>query len=202
MRVNEDRQTPAALARRAQIIDSAIVAIAELGYARASFGRIAEHAGISSTRLISYHFDDKHELMRAVAQAVLARAAEYMVPRIEAADGRREALAEYIRANLAFIEEHPAHIRALIEIASNARTDDGTPLLAAEGEDPAVLLLAAEFRAGQQAGEFRTFDPLVMARTVRAAIDASAGRAENAPAYADELVTLFDLATRPRPEES
>lgn len=201
MRVNEERHTPAAQARRAQIIDSAIAAIAELGYARASFGRIAEHAGISSTRLISYHFDDKHELMRAVAQTVLARAAEQMVPRIEAASGRREALAEYIRANLAFIEEHPAQIRALIEIASNARTDDGAPLLAASGEDPAILLLATEFRAGQEAGEFRAFDPLVMARTVRAAIDASADRIAAAPsdarAYAAELVTLFDLATRP-----
>jgi TetR/AcrR family fatty acid metabolism transcriptional regulator len=36
-------------ARRAQIVQAAIETIAEVGYARASYARIAEHAGLSST---------------------------------------------------------------------------------------------------------------------------------------------------------
>jgi hypothetical protein len=54
-----------ATARRAQIIAATIETIAELGYGQASFGRIAERAGLSSTRLISYHFADKQELLLA-----------------------------------------------------------------------------------------------------------------------------------------
>ncbi|TDD47082.1 TetR family transcriptional regulator [Nonomuraea terrae] len=46
-------------ARRAQIVGATIATIAELGYHQASFARIAERANLSSTRLISYHFDHK-----------------------------------------------------------------------------------------------------------------------------------------------
>ena len=38
---------------------SAITTIAELGYASASFARIAKRAGLSSTGLISYHFANR-----------------------------------------------------------------------------------------------------------------------------------------------
>src|SRR5690242_13476767 len=117
MQVKSGDRSPAAAARRDQIIASAISVIAEVGYARASFSQIAKRAGISSTRLISYHFDDRNELMSAVAEAVLRRAGEYMRPRIAAATGHRTVLAAYIQANLAFIREHPESVRAVMEIA-------------------------------------------------------------------------------------
>ena len=43
-------------ARRAQIVQAAIETIAEAGFRHATFARIAERAGLSSTGLISYHF--------------------------------------------------------------------------------------------------------------------------------------------------
>jgi hypothetical protein len=58
-----------------------------------------------------------------------------------------------------------------MEIAANARTDDGTPLVRTEDVDDAVSRLTTLFREGQEAREFRSFDPVVMAVTVRAAID-------------------------------
>ncbi|MEP7024912.1 MAG: TetR family transcriptional regulator, partial [Actinomycetota bacterium] len=45
-----------AMARRSQIVTATIDVIAEVGFGQASFARIAERAGLSSTRLISYHF--------------------------------------------------------------------------------------------------------------------------------------------------
>src|ERR1700754_594774 len=123
MQVNN---TVTAGARRAQIITAAIDTIAELGYGNASFARIAKRAGISSTRLISYHFDDKAELVRAVVGAVLAEAADYMGKRLRAGGTRPELLATYIESSLEFIAEHPTAIRAVNEIAANARADDGT----------------------------------------------------------------------------
>jgi AcrR family transcriptional regulator len=195
MRVNDSVTTGA---RRAQIVTAAIDTIAELGYGNASFARIAKRAGISSTRLISYHFDDKAELVRAVVGAVLAEAAESMGKRLRTAESRTELLTVYIESNLEFIAEHPTAIRAVLEIAANARADDGTPLVA-DADDP-VGRLAQMFREGQEAGEFRAFDPVVMAVTLRAAIDAAASRPELDPhAYAAELVSLFTRATRKDP---
>jgi AcrR family transcriptional regulator len=197
MRVND---TVTASARRVQIITAAIDTIAELGYGHASFARIAKRAGISSTRLISYHFDDKAELVRAVVGAVLTEAADYMGKRLRAAGGSRtELLAAYIESNLEFIAEHPTAIRAVIEIAANARADDGTPLVPPADDDP-LERLATLFREGQQAGEFRVFDPAVMAVTLRAAIDAAASRPGLDPHdYAAELVALFTRAVRKDP---
>jgi AcrR family transcriptional regulator len=197
MRVND---SVTAGARRAQIVTAAIDTIAELGYGNASFSRIAKRAGISSTRLISYHFDDKAELVRAVVGAVLAEAADYMGKRLRAAGTRTELLTTYIESNLEFIAEHPTAIRAVIEIAANARTDEGAPLVRTEDADDPVARLAGLFREGQDAGEFRTFDPVVMAVTLRAAIDAAATGPDLDPhAYAAELVALFVRATRKDP---
>ena len=184
-------------ARRVQIVTAAIDTIAELGYGQASFARIAKRAGISSTRLISYHFEDKAELVRAVVAAGLTEAAEHMGKRLRAAGGPAEALTAYIESNLDFIAGHPTAIRAVIEIAANARAEDGTPLVAG---DDAVARLVTLFRDGQETGEFRPFDPVVMAVTLRAAIDAAAGRADLDPHdYAAELVALFTHATRKDP---
>jgi AcrR family transcriptional regulator len=197
MRVTE---TVASSARRAQIVLAAIDTIAELGYGNASFARIAKRAGISSTRLISYHFDDKAELVRAVVGAVLAEAADYMGKRLRAGGTRAELLATYIESNLEFIAEHPTAIRAVNEIAANARADDGTSLVRLEDVDDPVSRLATLFREGQDAGDFRPFDPNVMAVTLRAAIDAAAARPDLDPhAYAAELVALFSRATRKDP---
>jgi AcrR family transcriptional regulator len=195
MRVND---TVTASARRAQIVTAAIDTIAELGYGNASFARIAKRAGISSTRLISYHFDDKAELVRAVVGAVLGEAADYMGKRMRAAGGTRlDTMATYIESNLEFIAGHPTAIRAVIEIAANARTEDGTPLVRPGDVDDPVARLATMFREGQEAGEFRVFDPVVMAVTLRAAIDAAAsGPGLDPHAYASELVALFTRAVR------
>jgi AcrR family transcriptional regulator len=197
MRVTE---SVTAGARRAQIVTAAIDTIAELGYGNASFARIAKRAGISSTRLISYHFDDKAELVRAVVGAVLTEAGDYMGKQLRLAGSRPVLLATYIASNLEFIAEHPTAIRAVNEIAANARNDDGTPLLRSQDVDDPITRLTTMFTEGQAAGEFRTFDPVVMAVTIRAAIDAAAARPDLDPhAYATELVTLFTRATRMDP---
>ena len=84
-------------------------------------------------------------------------------------------LSAYIESNLEFIAEHPTAIRAVIEISANARTDDGAPLVPMGDIDDPVARLAAMFRDGQQAGEFRTFDrdsgvPLVQAVAASCAV--------------------------------
>ncbi|WP_027346807.1 TetR/AcrR family transcriptional regulator [Hamadaea tsunoensis] len=196
-----DGQSTANAARRAQIVESAIECIAELGYAKASFAQIAQRAGISSTRLISYHFAGKEDLIKAVLQEALRAAAAYMRPRLQAQTSPSATLAAYITSNLEFIQDHPAHIRAVVEIAAHARPETGPPMIGPADPASPIALLERMFRQGQEAGEFRAFDPHVMAVTLRAAIDTAVHEQAARPgldltAYAHELVTLFDLATR------
>lgn len=167
-----------------------------------SFAKIAKTAGISSTRLISYHFDNKNDLMLAVIDHIVAAAAEYMNPRIMAESDYWARISAYIRSNMEYLVEHTVQLRALLEINNNAQTPDGEPLLAMSYADPAVEVLEDVLRAGQAAGEFAEFDPHVMAVTVRAAIDTAGiryakGLELDPETYTNRLVELFGRAMLP-----
>jgi AcrR family transcriptional regulator len=191
------KRTFTELARRAQIVDAAIDTIAELGYANASFGRIAKRAELSSTGMISYYFEGKNELEGEVIAAVLRQAGEFVGPRLEAAPTHRERLRAYIEANLEFVATYPTHTRALAEIVTGSR-------YRAPGVGQVVDAfeqLAEQLRAGQRAGEFRQFDARVMAIAIRGAIDATVGQFACDPsidvvADARELAQTFDCCTR------
>lgn len=183
-------------ARRAQIVTAAIDTIADLGYRRASFVQIAQRAGLSSTGLISYHFAGKQELMGQVVTDVYTLIGEFMAVRMREAATATQALETYIRANVEFVAGHRRPMKALLEIFLNGGVnyDSGTEL---------VVLSPVEeiLRSGQQAGEFRGFDPRVMAAVIQRAVDGLPFLLETHPdidldAYADELVTTFALATR------
>src|SRR5215472_15446375 len=89
-------------ARRAQIVAAAIDTIAELGYGQASLARIAEAAG-TSKGVIIYHFGGKDELIKELLQELIAKASEYMRPRIEAEQTGAGMLRVFIESNLAFM---------------------------------------------------------------------------------------------------
>jgi AcrR family transcriptional regulator len=186
-------------ARRAQIVRAAIETIGELGYHATSFARIAQRAGLSSTGMISYHFRGKDDLMHAVMTEVTGAATDYMGPRIEAADGdHRAMLHAYIESNLDFVRDHPADITALLAIMRSSRTVGG----GGEWLGATINLIAEHFADGQRAGAFGEFDPMVMAITLRQAIDGIhwllAGDPDtDVAAFAGELVATFDRATSP-----
>jgi AcrR family transcriptional regulator len=176
-------------------VDAAIDSLATHGYAGTSFARIRDVAGLSSTRMLSYHFADKAALMQAIVESVIADAAAAMVPAMEAEPTLRGKLAAYIRTNLTFLAEHRAAARALIEIISNAPRQDNELR-----EDTSAVLLSLLLAQGQEAGEFRAFDSAVVARSIRATIDAFAvhmpDREDAAAVAIDEIVALYDRATR------
>ncbi|MER7012619.1 TetR family transcriptional regulator [Saccharopolyspora sp. NPDC000359] len=189
--------------RRAQIVAATVEAIVDLGYPKASFGQIAQRAGLSSTGMISYHFENKAELMRQVAVSVYGTAEELVGTRVVAADTARGQLRAFIEASVDFYRTHHRELRALTEILINHRDDQ--PVMPLHQRD--IGALEELFRAGQRTGEFRDFDPHVMAVAVRHALDGVAMRLgteieTDADSYARELVTTFDLATQARQEES
>jgi AcrR family transcriptional regulator len=185
-------------ARRVQIVRAAIETIGELGYHATSFARIAERAGLSSTGMISYHFRGKDDLMHAVGLAVTGAASDYMLPRVQAAADHRAMLHAYIESNLDFVRDHPAEVKALLAIMRASRTVGG----GGEWLGAAITLIADHFADGQRAGIFGEFDPMVMAITLRQAIDGihlvlAMDPDADVAAFARELVGTFDRATSP-----
>jgi TetR/AcrR family transcriptional regulator, fatty acid metabolism regulator protein len=189
-------------ARRAQIVAAAIDTIAELGYGQASLARIAERAD-TSKGVIIYHFGAKDDLMRELVAGLSTKGRAWMGPRLEAEFTGAGMLRTYIEANMSFIRENRSHVAAVVEIALNARSADGSPLydmsIREQGAD-ALRQILVHF---QGAGEFRAdFDPAVMAIAIRATLDAVPARLARDPGldldrYGRELAELFHIATRP-----
>jgi AcrR family transcriptional regulator len=197
-----ERRTFIETARRAQIMAAAIDTIAEVGYAGASFARIAESLGISRG-LISYHFSGKDDLMKQVVRDVVERGMAYMRPRILAGETGPGMLRAYIESNLAFMRDNRKDLIAVLEIARSA---DGRRLFYGDSDVvDAVRALEHLLSGFQAAGQLRPdFDPHSMAIAVRAAIDAVPSRLVPEPefdidSYAEEVATTFDLATRIEP---
>src|SRR5688500_10024474 len=119
-------RTVTATARRAQIVDAAIETVAELGLNQASFARIAERAGLSSTRLISYHFAGKADLMQAVVDEVFSTAGRYIAPFVLAEPTPAAKLRGFIRGSARFYAEYRRHVVAVRDVWANFRRPDGT----------------------------------------------------------------------------
>jgi AcrR family transcriptional regulator len=187
-----------AQARRAQIVEATIETIAEFGYAQTSFGRIAERANLSSTRLISYHFAGKQELMAQVAADLYRDIAEFMTQRLIGQRSASGALRGYIKGNIEYVATHRVQMKALLDIFLSGVLSDGehpTADLVSVGPVEQIL------RDGQAAGEFRDFDPAIVAACVQRSIDAVPMLLQTRPdldlaACAEEMTTLFELATR------
>ncbi len=198
-----EREAPSFIesARRAQIVECAIDAIAALGYPRASLAQIARRARISKG-VISYYFADKDELIRQVVHEVLTAFDSYMRPRIEAERGSAaRMLRVYIESNVAFMATHRKHVLVLVDILTHERRFDGKPLIDAKEYESGLMELEQILRRGQRTGEFRRFSTRVMAVSIRQAIDGVAPQIVANPnldldAYGAELAEIFDLATR------
>lgn len=192
------RRTFIEVARRRQIVESAIEVISTVGYARASLALTAKHAGVSRS-LISYHFAGKDDLIKQVLETVFAEAAQFMGPSVEAATTPASKLKAYIESNLNYLGTHRHSITAVVEIVSAGMLGElGVDAL--QAEDEALAPLVEVLEQGQSQGEFREFDALLMARSIRAVIDSVAARLADPRldpgACAREITTLFELATR------
>jgi AcrR family transcriptional regulator len=201
MRLKKEAADPEKLsfieaARRAQIVECAIDTIAELGFGQASLAQIAKRAGIS-TGVISYHFDGKDELIRAVMRHVYETGGGFIRPRVDLASGPRAALASLIAASVGFIAAYPRHLRAVMNVILAGRSE----LFDRAMEEPRRAGFRTILEAGQREGVFRAFEPEIMVDTIIGTLNHVPQRLAAKPdldleAYGRELVALFDRATR------
>ena len=195
----EVQRSEASLARREQIVAATVLILAELGYGHCSFVEITRRAGLSSTRLISYHFENRDELMAQVASRVLDQLGAAVEARVRAADSPAAAVRAYVEANLDYMDAHRAQMRALTELlfagALRVSAEQGT-----SGADALTAIIDDACRAGQ----FRDVDPRVAAGVVQRSVEGAAMLLRDDPTidlagHAAELVRFFDAALAPSP---
>lgn len=132
--------------------------IVESGYSGASFSRIAKQAGLSSTGLISYHFAGKQDLMTQVVRHVLDRFAEYVLAYPDEGTFAGQ-LRAFIDGTIGFLAGNRAEMIALLRV-QDAQPDNDA-VVEITGHDAGRL--SSLLRQGQEAGEFGSFDPGLMA---------------------------------------
>jgi TetR/AcrR family transcriptional regulator, fatty acid metabolism regulator protein len=194
--------------RRDQLVDCMIEVIAERGFARASVGEVARCAGVSKG-VVTYHFAAKDDLIRAVIADVIASMAEYLEPRLLAAEPERfpeRFIAAYVTAWAGYYRSHARQVLALARIFNAFRDESGRPNPAFGARAGEVAAIERVLRAGQDMGRLRSFDPRVMASVIKVAAEDLLTQFVNDPdldleGYAAELATLFERATRPDPAD-
>ncbi|SFQ58323.1 regulatory protein, tetR family [Amycolatopsis arida] len=184
--------------RRAQIVAATITTLAEVGYPRTSFARIVQRAGLSSTRMISYHFAGKKDLMAATVGAIVDTWDAFLAERLPAHADRIAMLRAQIEAEVAFLGAYPEHAKALVEIGRHADDDTLDGLV---WQDLRTGRMERQLRQGQREGAFGGFDAAVMAMAIRQALDGVALHHATRPnldlaVYGRELADLFERATR------
>jgi AcrR family transcriptional regulator len=210
MRVNIDLMAEMGLsaaeaARRAQIIGATIGVIADLGYRKATFAKIKERAGLSSTRMISYHFTNKAGLMQSVLSTVVETKNEFLKERtgggVDPAD-RVGYLRAHNETSIAFLRSYPECVRVLTELAANADDAEGWMMTKVLIDDMRVHGLARQLKQGQIEGLFGDFTPEVMAMSIAQAVDGVAAAYAADPSldlekYGREVADTFVKATAP-----
>ncbi|MFD2415968.1 TetR/AcrR family transcriptional regulator [Amycolatopsis pigmentata] len=214
MRTNDEPggQTFTERARRTQIVGCAIELVAEAGYPAASIGKIAERAGVAKS-VVLYYFSTKEKLVHTLVMEIFLASVPVMVPAIAAEETASGKLRAYIRSNGEFIHTHRDHALAMLEIWTSYRSATGQRLDEEMAEstarqppqgDLAALDPTTIFELGQRTGEFRAFPVHHMTTALRQAIDGAVLQSSrdagfDVPGYCEELVTIFDLATKGEP---
>lgn len=197
--ISERPRSATAVARRCQIIEATIVTIAEVGYQRTSFVEIARRAGLSSTRLISYHFTDRAELMAEAASRVISELGSAVEACVRAAASPAAAVRSYIEANVEYMDRHRAQMTALTSLLSA-----GALRVSPRQSSAGIDALTSIIDEGRRTGQFRDVDPGIAATIVQRAVEGVPLHLRNHPGadltgHAQELVRFFDAALLARP---
>ncbi|MEJ2866192.1 TetR/AcrR family transcriptional regulator [Actinomycetospora sp. OC33-EN08] len=151
-------------ARRRQLVDVTVGLLAEHGYGRCSLARIAEAAGITKGAVI-YHFRTKDAVVRAAYEHVLGELVGAVGAAVDTAPTPGAAVDAYVATMLGHLGAHPDHARVLADSLDAAVVRD-------RDDRPARWRpLAALISTAQDAGQYRSGDPRVLAVVLGGAID-------------------------------
>jgi TetR/AcrR family transcriptional regulator, fatty acid metabolism regulator protein len=195
-----DRGTFTQTARRAQLVSCATDALAEMGYQQTTVAEVARRAGVSKG-VVTYYFPARDDLLWAVVAAIFGSIADRVGGRIEDVPPGRF-VAVYLGAWVDYYRTNRREMMAIAELWTGFRDASGHPHLDARTLGRERELVESALAAGQAEGSFGEFSPRVMAVTLKAALDGLLAQLAldsglDLDAYRDELVGLFERATRP-----
>jgi len=195
-----DRGTFTQTVRRAQLVGCAIDALVEVGYQQTTVAEVARRAGVSKG-VVTYYFPARDDLIWAVVAAVFASVGEQVGRRLEDVPPRGF-VATYIGAWVDYYRAYHREMMAIAEIWTSFRDANGRPHLDASTLTQERTLVETALSAGQAEGTLGDFSPRVVAVTLKAALDGLLAQLALEPALdldesRDELIALFDRATRP-----
>lgn len=157
-------------ARRKQMIEAAIQAIASQGYNNTSLASIASQVDVSKG-LIAYHFENKNDLITATINAILEDQRNYIYPRVEKQNTAQEKIRTYIQASFEYIKLFPIKAKAIVDLWGSFISPEEKNNFSMNAYNPSRQLLSGILTEGQKTGEFRPLDSLVYAAIIQAVID-------------------------------
>jgi len=188
--------------RREQLLGCAIDVIVDHGFQGMSVGEVARRAGVSKG-VVTYHFAVKDDLVYEVVAQIFDSITEFLESRL----GRTTPgtfVADYLTAWIEYYRTHTRYMLAIGEIWSNFRDETGRRRFGEHAVEGELASVERALELGQGDGSRGQFSTRVMAVTMKAALDALLGQLADDPeldleAYGDELVALFERATRANP---
>lgn len=189
--------------RREQLLDCAIDAIVDLGFQGMSVGEVARRAGVSKG-VVTYHFAAKADLVYEVVAEIFDSITAFLESRL----GRTTPetfVADYISAWVDYYRTHTRYMLAIGEIWGNFRDETGARRFGGQAIAGELAEVQRALELGQADGSRGQFSARVMAVSMKAALDALLAQLAGDPeldlrAYGEELVALFERATRPNPD--
>lgn len=158
-------------ARRKQLVEVAIETIANEGFINTTLADIARRADISKG-VISYHFENKDELIDEVIRALLRASYEYIHARVNAiTTGPADKIRAYIRASFEYMSLHRAHAVAQVDLWGSFVSAEAKHDFNHTAYDPCRRYLNDILNAGQACGEIRSLPTLNLAALIQGLID-------------------------------
>lgn len=148
MQITHGQRAPSA--RRNLIVETSLAILAAEGVEGLTFARVREVAGLSSSRLITYHFTDRHGLMNAVSERVLTDMGSAVGEAMSDSRPGLDQLAALLVANAEFMRDNRGHVVALAALAVRGLA----PAAAATSTDTQTVI-ADLVRAAQGVGGVR-----------------------------------------------
>ena len=187
--------------RRDQLIGCVIDALAELGFQGTSVAEVAQRAGVSKG-VVTYHFPAKDDLILAAVARIFDSVTEALETRLRTTSPETF-VADYINAWVEYYGTETRYMLAIREIWGNFRDAAGHQHFGSQAVEGELGVVQRVFEYGQAQGILGTFDPRVMAVSIKAALDALLNELANDPdldleTYGAELVALFQRATQRR----
>jgi AcrR family transcriptional regulator len=142
--------TPALAARRQRILEAAARCFAKNGFARTRIEDVAAEARVSRA-LVYHHCGSKEELARQVQEHLLEEWSAAVDQAVAGAASAADALAAWLRVNLADLRRRPLLHAILADAAILASFEDSARRSMQEWRDRLVALL----QGGVASGEFR-----------------------------------------------